>query len=88
MLANSLFAGFRVHWLHQERGIELPDEEEWRILAEEAAQEQDPKKLIEIVNSLTAALDERLTTKAAGQQTNRLNKANGGRSSKETQKRA
>lgn len=47
----------------------MPDDEEWRILAEEATQEQDPKKLIEIVNSLTAALDERLTTKAAGRQT-------------------
>lgn len=46
----------------------MPDDDEWRILAEEAAQEQDPKKLIEIINSLTAALDERGTTKAAGRQ--------------------
>ena len=55
----------------------MPDEEEWRILAEEAAQEQDPKKLIEIVNSLTAALDERITRKAVGQQPIPPQKANG-----------
>lgn len=54
----------------------MPDDEEWRILAEEATQEQDPKKLIEIVNSLTAALDERLTTKAAGDRRSRLKKPN------------
>lgn len=44
------------------------DEDDWKILAEEAAQEQDPKKLIEIVHSLTAAIDERLARKPAKQQ--------------------
>ena len=33
--------------------------EEWLILAEEAAQEKDPEKLMEIIASLTRALDER-----------------------------
>jgi hypothetical protein len=33
-------------------------DEEWRILAEEAAQERDPEKLAEIVEALTRALDE------------------------------
>lgn len=45
----------------------MPHDEEWKILAEEAAQEQDPKKLIEIVNSLTAAIDQSLTSKARRQ---------------------
>jgi hypothetical protein len=36
----------------------MAGEEEWKILAEEAAQEKDPKKLMEILNALTAALDE------------------------------
>ena len=33
--------------------------DEWRILAEEAAQENDPEKLMEIIEALTRALDER-----------------------------
>jgi hypothetical protein len=33
-------------------------DKEWKILAEEAAQEQDPKKLIQIIAALTRALDE------------------------------
>lgn len=37
----------------------MPDDADWQILAEEAAQEKDPKKLIEIITALTAALDER-----------------------------
>jgi hypothetical protein len=32
---------------------------DWQILAEEAAQEKDPKKLMEIITALTAALDQR-----------------------------
>ena len=32
--------------------------EQWQILAEEAAQEQDPKKLMEIISALTRGLDE------------------------------
>jgi hypothetical protein len=32
--------------------------EQWQILAEEATQEQDPKKLMEIIEALTRALDE------------------------------
>ncbi len=35
----------------------MPHDEEWKILAEEAAQEKDPQKLLEIVKSLTAAID-------------------------------
>jgi hypothetical protein len=46
----------------------MPHDEEWKILAEEAAQEHDPKKLIEIVNSLTAAIDQSLTSKSARRQ--------------------
>ena len=46
----------------------MPHDEESKILAEEAAQEQDPKKLIEIVHSLTAAIDERLARKPPKQQ--------------------
>jgi|KBSMisStaDraftv2_1062788.scaffolds.fasta_scaffold32835_2 hypothetical protein len=30
----------------------------WRILAEEAAQEKDPQRLVQIVNALNQALDE------------------------------
>jgi hypothetical protein len=37
----------------------MPDDSDWQILAEEAAQEKDPNKLIEIISALTAALDER-----------------------------
>ena len=33
--------------------------EEWKILAEEAAQEEDPEKLMKIIQALTAALDEK-----------------------------
>ena len=36
----------------------------WRILAKEAALEKDPNKLLEIVESLTSALDKE--TKARG----------------------
>jgi hypothetical protein len=43
----------------------MPQDEDWKILAEQAAQEQDPKKLIEIINSLTAAIDQSLPSKAA-----------------------
>jgi Mg-chelatase subunit ChlI len=32
--------------------------EEWRILAKEAAEEQDPEKLMEIIDALNRALDE------------------------------
>ena len=46
----------------------MPHDEEWKILAEEAAQEQDPEKLIEIVHSLTAAIDAQVIRKAAAQQ--------------------
>ena len=35
----------------------MPHDEKWRILAEEAAQEKDPKKLLEIISLLTAAID-------------------------------
>jgi hypothetical protein len=37
----------------------MGQDEEWKILAEEAAQEKDPKKLMEIIASLTRALEKR-----------------------------
>jgi hypothetical protein len=37
----------------------MPSDSDWQILAEETTQEKDPKKLMEIINALTAALDER-----------------------------
>ena len=40
------------------RGNPMGQVEQWQILAEEAAQEQDPKKLMEIISALTRALDE------------------------------
>ncbi len=36
----------------------MPQDEEWRILAEEAAQEKDPNKLLQIIEALNRALDE------------------------------
>ncbi len=36
----------------------MPQDVEWRILAEEASQENNPKKLVEIVEALTRALDQ------------------------------
>ena len=36
----------------------MPHDEEWRILAEEAAQENDPQKLIEIIEALNRALNQ------------------------------
>ena len=41
-----------------------PQDAEWRILAEEAAQESNPHKLIEIVEALTHALDQQHKKKA------------------------
>lgn len=45
----------------------MPHDEEWKILAEEAAQEKDPQKLLEIVQSLTAAIDEAQSKKTQSQ---------------------
>jgi hypothetical protein len=42
----------------------MPDAEEWKILTVEAAHEKDPEKLLEIVESLTAAIDKELSEKA------------------------
>jgi hypothetical protein len=36
----------------------MPQDEEWRILAEEAVQEKDPNKLMQIIEALNCALDE------------------------------
>ena len=36
----------------------MPQNAEWRILAEEAAQENNPHKLLEIIEALTHALEE------------------------------
>lgn len=40
-----------------ERGESVPQDAEWKILAEEAAQEKDPQKLLEIIFSLVEAID-------------------------------
>ena len=37
--------------------IPMGQHEEWLILAEEAAQEKDPQKLMQIIKALTEALD-------------------------------
>jgi hypothetical protein len=42
----------------QQTNNDVPRDAEWRILAKEAAQENDPAKSIEIVEALTRALDE------------------------------
>jgi hypothetical protein len=34
-----------------------PQDQDWRILAEEAAEEKDPTKLMEIIQALTSVLD-------------------------------
>jgi hypothetical protein len=36
----------------------MPQEEEWRLLAEEATQEKDPNRLMDIIRALNRALDE------------------------------
>jgi hypothetical protein len=43
---------------NKERGAIVPQDVEWRLLAEEASQENNPKKLVEIVEALTRALDQ------------------------------
>lgn len=53
-MSDSQLPGFRVHFNSPKMG----KTEEWRILAKEAAQEKDPKRLLEIVESLARALDE------------------------------
>jgi hypothetical protein len=35
-----------------------PQDQDWRILAEQAAEEKDPTKLMEIIKALTSVLDE------------------------------
>lgn len=37
---------------------DMPQDQDWRILAEQAAEEKDPRKLMEIIRALTRALDE------------------------------
>jgi hypothetical protein len=41
----------------------MPEDAEWKILAEEAAQEKDPEKLLDIVLSLVAAIDKEQSKK-------------------------
>jgi hypothetical protein len=48
----------------------MPHDEEWKILAEEAAQEKDPQKLLEIVKSLTAAIDKEQSKRTRPSQKN------------------
>ena len=49
----------------------MTQEEEWRILAEEAAQEKDPDKLLKIVQALNRALDEQEQHKAVVERSRR-----------------
>ena len=37
---------------------DISQHQDWRILAEQAAEEKDPTKLMEIIKALTRALDE------------------------------
>jgi len=37
---------------------DMPQDQDWRILAEEAAEEKDPTKLMEVITALTRALDQ------------------------------
>ena len=37
---------------------ERPQDRDWRLLAEQAAEEKDPTKLMEIIMALTRALDQ------------------------------
>jgi hypothetical protein len=37
---------------------DMPQEQDWRLLAEQAAQEKDAAKLMEIIRALTRVLDE------------------------------
>ncbi len=48
----------RVNQVNRERGTIVPQDAERRILAEEAAQENNPKTLIEIIEALNRALNE------------------------------
>ena len=36
---------------------DMPQDQNWRLLAEQAAQEKDPAKLMEIIKALTRVLD-------------------------------
>jgi hypothetical protein len=49
----------RVAFLLSGKEISMGQVEQWQILAEEAIQEQDPEKLLEIIEALTRALDDR-----------------------------
>jgi len=48
------------HPIHPKNNFQQPAEKDaiWRILAEEAAREKDPEKLMEIISALTKALEE------------------------------
>ncbi|MDP9159559.1 MAG: hypothetical protein M3O09_04940 [Acidobacteriota bacterium] len=44
----------------------MSDEQEWRVLAEEASHEQDSQKLMEIVDALNRALKKKEEKNQAG----------------------
>jgi hypothetical protein len=48
--------------VHEQKDFQQPappqKDASWRILAEEAAREKDPQKLMEIISALTKALEE------------------------------
>jgi len=53
-----------------EKEILMGQVEEWKILAEEAVQEQDPEKFMDIIESLTRALEDRDLRKSRPNQPN------------------
>jgi hypothetical protein len=44
---------------NEEPAVPMPKDATWQILAKEAAEEEDPEKLMQIIKALTDALDER-----------------------------
>jgi hypothetical protein len=44
--------------------VTMPKDATWQILAKEAAEEEDPEKLMRIIKALTDALDEKDKTSA------------------------
>ena len=58
------------HLRVSEKEILMGQVEEWKILAEEAVQEQDPEKFMDIIESLTRALEDRDLRKSRPNQPN------------------
>jgi hypothetical protein len=58
------------HLRVSEKEILMGQVEEWKILAEEAVQERDPEKFMDIIESLTRALEDRDLRKSRPNQPN------------------